>query len=98
MRNSQQKLLQASSVLFSDQAVEHWVKTAVGVSQTHSKGERVGLGVVESFAEGHQVKFDQHPPQGECLVGQPADEKGQNYNCDRASHFGAATVASSLTL
>lgn len=68
------------------------------MSQAHSQGERIGLGVVEGFAEGHQVKFDQHPPQGEGLVGQPADEKGENYDSDGAGHFGSAAVAASLTL
>lgn len=98
VRHSEQKLLQSSSVLLADQAVEHRVEAAVRLSQTHSQGEGIGLGVVESFTEGHQVKFNKHPPQGESLVGQPADEKGQNYNGDRAGDFGAAAVAALLTV
>lgn len=96
LRNSENKLLQANSVLFADQAVEHRVETAVGVSETHSQGEGVGLGVVEGLAEGHQVKLDQHPPQGESLVRQPADEKGKHDDGDGARDFWAAALASLL--
>ena len=98
VRHSQQERLQSGSVLLSDQAVENWVEAAVSVSQAHSQGEGVGLGVVEGFIEGNQVKFDEHPPQGEGLVGQPAEEEGQDYDGDRASEFGVAAVASSLWL
>lgn len=96
LRNSEHKRLQANSVLFTDQAVEHRVETAVGVSETHTQGESVGLGVVEGLAEGHQVKLDQHPPQGESLVRQPADEKRKHDDGDGARHFGAAALAPPL--
>ncbi|TNN78122.1 hypothetical protein EYF80_011627 [Liparis tanakae] len=97
-RHSQQELLQSSPVLFPDEAVEHRVQAAVGVSQAHSQGEGVRLGVVERFAKGHQVKLDEHPPQGESLIGQPTDEEGQNDDGQGAGDFGAAAVASSLIL
>lgn len=96
LRNSEHQRLQANSVLFADQAVEHWVETAVGVSETHSQGEGVGLGIIEGLAEGHQVKLDQHPPQGESLVGQPADEKGKHDDGDGARDFGVAALAPPL--
>lgn len=98
MRGSQQSVLQPGSVLSSDQAVEHWVETAVGMGETHSQGEGVRLSVVEGLAEGHQVKLDENPPQGESLVWQPANEKGQNYDGDGAGDFGAAALASFLIL
>lgn len=96
LRNPEHKRLQANSVLFADEAVEHRVEAAVGVSEAHSQGESVGLGVVEGLAEGHQVKLDQHPPQCERLVRQPADKKGKHDDGDGACDFGAAAVASPL--
>lgn len=98
LRNSEHERLQAGSVLFSDQAVEHRVEAAVGVSETHSQGESVGLGVVEGLAEGHQVKLDQRPPQSESLVRQPADEEGQDDDGDGAGDLGAAALTPSLVL
>lgn len=97
-RNSQKELLQSGPVLSSDQAVEHWVETAVGMGETHSQRKGISLGVVEGLAEGHKVKLDEHPPQGESLVRQPADEEGQDYDGDGTSNFGAFAVASSLLL
>lgn len=82
-RHPEHKSLQAHSVLFAE---------------THSQGEGVGLGVVEGLAEGHQVELDQHPPQGEGLVGQPADEKGEHDDGDGAGNFGAPAPASPLAL
>lgn len=96
--HSQKQVLQPRSVLSTDQAVEHRVEAAVGVSETHSQGKGVGLSVVEGLAEGHQVELDQHPPQSEGLVGEPADEEGQDDDGDRAGDFGAGAVASSLVL
>ncbi|KAG7214646.1 hypothetical protein INR49_010538 [Caranx melampygus] len=89
VRHSEQKLLQSSSVLSADQAVEHRVEAAVCMSQAHSQGEGVGLCVVEGFTEGHH---------GKSLVGQPADEKGQNYDGDGAGELGPTAVASPLAL
>lgn len=96
VRHSQQKCLQSGSVLFADQAIKHWVKTAICMSQTYSQGESIGLGIVEGFTKWHQVKFDQHPPQSESLVWQPADEEGENYNGDGAGDFRTAAAASPL--
>lgn len=98
VRHPQQKRLQSRPVLLADEAVEHRVQAAVCVSQTHSQGESVGLSIVEGFTKGGKVKFDQHPPQCDGLVGQPADKKGEDHDGDGAGDFGAAALASPLVL
>lgn len=98
VRHSQQKCFQSGPVLLADEAVEHRVQAAICMCQTHSQGESVGLSVVEGFTEGGKVKFDQHPPQGDGLVGQPADKKREDHDGDGAGDFGAAALASPLVL
>ena len=92
----EEKLLEGGPELRADQAVEHRVEAAVGVSQAHSQGECISLHIVESLAEGHKVKLYEHPPQSQRLVGQPAQKEGENHDDDGFGDFGAPVLPTLL--
>lgn len=65
------------------EAVDDRVQAAVGVRQTHGQREHVGVHDVVSSVPVGGVQLDQHAPQGDGLVGHPAQEEGQDDDGDR---------------
>lgn len=78
------------------QAVQDGVQAAVGVRQAHGHGEHVHLHGVVVIREGNHVEFDEDAPGCQRLIGQPAEEKWQNYDGDGPGDFGAPFGAGSV--
>lgn len=76
--------------LFPHQAVNYGVQAAVGVRQADGEREHVRVRDVVGSVPVGNVEFDQHAPQGDGLVGHPAQEEGQH---DDGDGFGQAGFA-----
>lgn len=72
------------------QAVQDGVQAAVGVRQAHGHREDVHLHGVVLITEINHVEFDEDAPGCQRLVGQPAQEKGQDHDGDGLGDFGAS--------
>lgn len=77
-----EQILHLLPELPAHQAVQNRVQAAVGVRQAHSDRVDVRVHHVVRFIPVDRVEFHQHAPEGDGLVGHPADEEGEDDDGD----------------
>lgn len=75
--------------LLPHEAVNNGVEAAVGVSQTHGQREHICVHYVVRLVPVCRVQFDQNTPQGDGMIGHPAQEERQDDDGDGFSNLGS---------
>lgn len=79
---------ESRAVLRPHQAVDDGVEAAAGKGQAVGHGEEIGLSPEERVGELDYVKLDEGAPEGEDVVGEPADAEGEHHHGHRPGHVG----------
>lgn len=79
---------ESRAVFFPHQAVDDGVEAAAGKGQAVGHGEEICLSPKEGEGELNYVKLDQGAPEGEDVVGEPADAEREHHHGHRFRHGG----------